>query len=95
MNMAETIKSKLEQKLSVKMVEVIDESYKHEGHAGARPGGQTHFAVLVVSEEFTGKGRVERQRMVFAILKEELDGPVHALRFVGAHTPAEYSEITG
>jgi BolA protein len=57
----------------------MDESSHHAGHAGARPQGETHFKVDISSKDFSGKSRVERQRLVYAVLKKELDGPVHAL----------------
>jgi len=77
---------KLEAALAPVELEVIDESAGHEGHAGARPGGETHFRVEIVSQAFAGLSRIERQRLVYRILAEELAGPVHALS-VGAHLP--------
>lgn len=59
---------------------VEDESHLHAGHAGARPGGETHFHVLLASPAFTGRSRVERSRLVHAALAEELAGGLHALR---------------
>ena len=58
------------------------------GHVGARPEGETHFRVKIVSESFTGKSRVERQRMVYQTLADELAGGVHALAMTTL-TPAE------
>ncbi len=60
-------------------LEVIDESYQHAGHAGARPGGQTHYRVRIVSEALAGKSRVERHRRVYECLKPRLESGVHAL----------------
>ncbi len=51
---------------------VVDESHQHEGHAGYRPGGQTHFRVYIVAKAFAGKTRVDRHRLVNAILSDEL-----------------------
>jgi len=79
MSMADTIRQKLTDSLSPVRIDVIDESHKHAGHAGARPGGESHFNVTVVSNEFDGKNRVERQRMVYGALAEEMKGPIHAL----------------
>lgn len=79
MRMADRIRAKLAEALEAARVEVIDESHLHAGHAGAREGGESHFRVLVVASTFTGKPRVERQRMVYAVLRDELAGPVHAL----------------
>ena len=73
-------------------LEVVDESARHAGHAGATRGdgsrGETHFHVRLVSAAFEGLSRVERQRRVYAALAEELAGPVHALS-LSALTPAE------
>ena len=66
-----------------------DESHLHAGHAGARPGGESHFRLLVVSERFAGKGQVERQRMVYALLSDMMDGEIHALA-MQTLTPEEW-----
>lgn len=79
MSVAETIETKLTAALDIDFLEVIDESHKHVGHAGAREGGESHFQVKVVSKDFEGKSRVAMQRMVYGALKEELAGPIHAL----------------
>ncbi len=79
MGMAETIETKLRAALQPSALEVIDESHHHAGHAGARPGGETHFQITVVAAAFAGKNRVERQRMIYAILSQELQSGVHAL----------------
>jgi BolA protein len=60
-------------------LEVIDESQKHAGHAGAQPGGETHYRIHIVSEKFAGRNRIERQRLVNAALKDEFDSGLHAL----------------
>lgn len=77
---------KLQAALAPESLEVIDESAGHQGHAGARPGGETHFRVEIVSQAFAGLSRVERQRLVYRILADELAGPVHALS-VAARLP--------
>ena len=69
-------------------LDVIDESHQHEGHAGHRPGGETHFRVHIVSEAFRGKSRIERHRMVNEALARELEGGVHALA-IHASAPGE------
>lgn len=79
MTVADTIRGKLEQALTPTALEVEDESAKHAGHAGARPEGETHFHVTVTAAAFDGKSRVDRQRMVYDILREELATRVHAL----------------
>jgi BolA protein len=67
---------------------VEDESHKHEGHAGHRPGGETHFRVYIVSGAFQGKSRIERHRMINAALAAELAASVHALA-IKALAPGE------
>ena len=69
-------------------LDVIDESHQHEGHAGHRPGGETHFRVYIVSEAFRGKSRIERHRMVNEALAAELKDGIHALA-IHASAPGE------
>jgi BolA protein len=89
MPMAETIRQKLAAAFAPSELVVEDDSAKHAGHSGARPGGETHFSVRVVSESFAGQSRVERQRRVYAALAEELKpNKVHALALTTL-TPAE------
>lgn len=73
------IRTKLTDALAPIALEIEDESHRHAGHGGTRPEGETHFRVRVVSNEFLGKSRVERQRMVYALLADELAERVHAL----------------
>jgi BolA family transcriptional regulator, general stress-responsive regulator len=82
------ITEKLTQAFAPQSLDVVDESHKHEGHAGHRPGGETHFRVYVVSEAFRGKSRLERHRMVNETLSGELKGGVHALA-IHASAPGE------
>jgi BolA protein len=79
MAVADRIREKLSAGLQPTQLEIVDDSHKHAGHAGARPGGESHFTVEVVSAAFEGMGRVERQRLVYRLLEEEMAGPVHAL----------------
>ncbi|NQV47875.1 MAG: BolA family transcriptional regulator [Rhodospirillaceae bacterium] len=79
MRVATAIKEKLERALSPDRLDIIDESHKHAGHAGARPGGESHFHVEIVSPAFEGLSQVERQRMVYAALADEMKGDIHAL----------------
>ncbi|NNF77464.1 MAG: BolA family transcriptional regulator [Rhizobiales bacterium] len=81
---ANTIHDKLNQAFAPSALEVIDESHLHEGHAGARPGGQSHFRVKIVAEAFKGKSLLQRHRMVNETLAEELAGPIHALAISAA-----------
>ena len=88
MTVNETIRDKLESALQPQRLDVIDESHLHAGHVGARPEGETHFRVEIVADAFRGQSRVERQRAVYAILADELAGPVHALA-ISARTPED------
>ncbi len=93
MAVADKIREKLTQALGPRVLEIVDESEQHQGHAGARPGGESHFRVKIVSEAFEGLGRVERQRLVNRALAQELSGPVHALA-METRTPAEAAGST-
>ena len=86
--MAETMREKLQAAFAPEALEVIDDSAKHAGHAGAQEGGESHFTVKITAEGFRGVGRLQRQRQVYAALKDELAGPVHALS-VQANAPGE------
>lgn len=90
MNRAERIQAKIEAALHPSALEVEDESHLHAGHAGAQPGGETHYRVTVVSSSFAGESRVARQRSVYALLDEEFSTGLHALS-VQALTPEEAS----
>lgn len=71
-------------------LEITDDSHRHAGHAGARPEGETHFRVVLVSEHFKGESRVGRQRKVYATLQQLLATRVHALQ-LALFTPEEYA----
>jgi len=75
MSVAETIREKLTARFAPTRLAVIDESHRH----GARPEGETHFAVTITSAAFAGLNRVARQRLVYDVLKQELASRVHAL----------------
>ena len=75
----QAIRDKLTAAFQPERLEVIDDSARHAGHAGAREGGESHFNVVIVAEAFKGQDRVQRQRAVYTALSEELAGPVHAL----------------
>jgi BolA family transcriptional regulator, general stress-responsive regulator len=85
---ADEIRAKLIQGLAPLQLDIIDESHLHAGHSGAPEGGESHFRVTVVSSAFDGVSRVQRQRMVYQLLENELQGPVHALSLT-TNTPAE------
>ena len=74
-------------------LEIEDESHKHIGHAGARQGGG-HFRVSIVSDSFTGKGSLERHRMVYASLSNAMQREIHALS-IKAFTPEEFNSNEG
>ena len=76
---AKKLERKLTDAFAPARLEVVDDSARHAGHAGAREGGESHFNVVIESAAFEGVSRVDRQRMVYATLAEELAGPVHAL----------------
>ena len=79
MSVADTICRKLAERFAPSRLDIVDESHRHAGHSGARPGGETHFSVALVSPVFSGMGRVARQRLVYETLADELAGGVHAL----------------
>ncbi|MEM9724885.1 MAG: BolA family protein [Pseudomonadota bacterium] len=82
------IRLKLTEAFSPEILEIEDESHKHAGHGGWRPGGATHFQIRIVSRAFSGVGRVQRQRAVMRVLKEELAARVHALGLAVEAPPA-------
>jgi BolA family transcriptional regulator, general stress-responsive regulator len=88
MSTKDSIVNKLREAFSPESLDVTDESHLHEGHAGHRPGGETHFRVYIVSSTFEGKSRIERHRMINATLSGELAGSVHALA-IKAIAPGE------
>ena len=88
------MRAKLNAAFSPLVLEIEDDSARHAGHAGAREGGETHFNVRIVSAEFSGMSRVERQRKVYAVLAEELSTRVHALR-LDTRSPEEASGGSG
>lgn len=79
MSVAETMSAKLTERFQPTRLVVADESQRHAGHVGARPGGETHFNVTIVSPVFAGLNRVARQRLVYETLAAEIAGGVHAL----------------
>jgi BolA protein len=88
MRVGETITKKLREAFTPESIDVVDESHLHEGHAGHRPGGESHFRVYIVSQAFAGKSRIDRHRMINAVLADDLAGGVHALA-IHATAPGE------
>jgi BolA protein len=93
MRVADRIHAKLTAGLQPTRLMIRDESHRHAGHAGARPEGETHFHVDVVAAIFAGESRIARQKRVYALLAEELAGPVHALGLTTL-TPEEHGRIS-
>ena len=82
------MRRKLAEALAPDRLDIVDDSARHAGHVGARPEGETHFNVEIVSARFAGLTRVARQRLVHKVLEAELQGRVHALALRTA-TPEE------
>ena len=89
MDRIETIRQLLNDVLSPTQVDIVDESYKHKGHAGAASGAG-HFNVTVVSEQFAGQTTLARHRLVYQAVDSLMPSEIHALS-IQAMTPEEYS----
>ena len=85
---AARLETTLRQAFSPSLLRVVDDSARHAGHAGAQPGGETHYSVLVVADAFRGMGRLARSRAVHAALEAEFAGGMHALALT-LRTPEE------
>ena len=83
---ASEIRAALEQALAPLSIEVIDDSARHAGHAGARAGG--HYRVTLVASAFTGRPQLERHRMVYSAVAPLMGRGIHALSII-AHAPHE------
>ena len=83
----ETIENKLKTSLLPSFLKVMNESYMHQ----VPEHSETHFKVIIVSTEFSGKSRIARQQLVNKILADEIKGPVHALS-MQTHTPDEWEK---
>ena len=79
MTRSQRIHNSLTTAFAPSQLEIIDDSDKHAGHAGAQPGGETHYTVKIVSAAFEGLSRVAMQRAVMDALKQEFDSGLHAL----------------
>lgn len=79
MNRAARIEAILREQFTPAAMQIVDDSAKHAGHAGARAEGQTHYSVLLVSDRFAGLSRVERHRLVNGALGPEFAAGLHAL----------------
>ena len=88
MIMQQRIVGRLTAALDPVLLDIVDESHLHAGHAGARKGGGTHYRVRVVSAKFDRRSRVERHRLVYDLLTAEFSDGLHALALV-AKAPGE------
>lgn len=79
MAVVDEIRQKLEQAFQPDLLEVVDESEMHRGHAGYQEGGQSHFRVRMRSAGFAGQSRIARHRAVHAAMGPDLIGRIHAL----------------
>jgi len=90
---AERLKHILTQRFAPTLIQVVDDSARHAGHAGARPEGETHYSVLVVSQAFNGMNRVARSRAVHDALAQEFARGMHALALT-LRTPEEQAALS-
>ena len=88
MSVQQAITDKLNQAFAPDALEVVNDSHRHAGHASSPGTGESHFTVKIVSSVFSGKSRLERHRMVNAVLANELSGEIHALA-IAASAPEE------
>lgn len=90
----QSVSEKIEEIIRVSLnpvfLEVIDDSARHEGHAGHNGKGESHFKLMVVSQGFMGLSRIKRHQLVYEMLNELLKTRIHALQ-ITALTPHEYS----
>jgi BolA protein len=85
---ASEMRRRLEAALQPTWLDLVDESEAHRGHSGYNPSGESHFSLTIESAAFTGKSRVERQRLVYAALGDLMRERVHALS-IKASAPGE------
>ncbi len=85
---ATEILARLNSTLFPTRIELVDDSEQHHGHGGYNPAGESHFSLTIESAEFTGKDRVQRQRMIYAALGDLMQARVHALS-IRANAPGE------
>lgn len=87
-----TAEARMREKLMIALrptrLDVINESEMHAGHRSSPGTGESHFRVLIVSDAFTGKSRIDRHRMVNAVLGDDVGGRIHALA-LGTYAPGE------
>ncbi len=88
---AQRLQATLERAFAPTFLKIDDDSARHAGHVGARPGGGTHFNILIVSNAFAGQGRIARHRLVHAALGAEFAAGLHALALT-LRTPEEQAQ---
>jgi BolA protein len=90
MSIAARIRTKLTEALTPALLDLVDESAHHAGHAAMKglPSGETHFRLTIVAGAFRGMPRLQRQRLVYRVLAEEMADGIHALA-VTARSPEE------
>ena len=79
MNVADEMRKKLQKAFAPQILEIVDDSERHRGHAGYQEGGQSHFNITINSAVFTPMNRLERHRAVHSALGKELVSRIHAL----------------
>ncbi len=82
MSMTSRLEIKIKEKLKAVDYQIINESEKHHGHAGDNGSGESHFKVIITSPLFNKMSRLERQRYVYDVFKEEIEGGIHAISLV-------------
>ena len=82
----------LQQQFTPVLLQIVDDSARHAGHAGAAPGGETHYRLLLVSATFNGLSRIARSQRVHAALGGEFAGGLHALT-LSLRTPEEHAAM--
>lgn len=90
MTMEENLRTKLQAQLSPVQLEIVNQSHLHAHHHSSPQTGESHFHVMIVSEQFEGQNRLARHRLVHDVLREELAGQIHALA-IEAYSPSERS----
>ena len=88
---ATRLEAVLQQTFAPSLLRMTDDSARHAGHLGARPEGETHYNILLVSEAFRGMSRVERHRAVHSVLGGEFSDGLHALALT-LRTPEEHAQ---
>lgn len=79
MNRQQRITAILASELNPSLLEVVDDSAKHAGHAGASPQGETHYTITIAAQSFTGKSRVAQHQAIYKLLDSEFKSGLHAL----------------